>query len=258
MLLVVDVGNSHTVLGLYEGRDLVGKWRVISANYRTGDELFILLSMLLQSIRVDPKSITGCCVSSVVPQLNASLEYVSRHAFEVEPLMVEPGVKTGIVLQCDNPKEVGADRIANAAGALSEYEGPLIIIDFGTATTFDVVTERAEWQGGVIAPGVQLSADALFERCAKLPQVNITAPKSVIGRDTVTNIQIGLTYGYADMVDGLVDRISLEMKSTPKVIATGGLAKTIAKVGKRIDVVDNLLSLKGLRVIYERNTGTSP
>jgi len=258
MLLVVDVGNSHTVLGLYEGRELIGKWRVVSSNYRTGDELYILLTMLLQSIQVSPKSILGCCVSSVVPQLNASIQYVCHHAFGIEPLMVEPGVKTGIILQCDNPKEVGADRIANAAGALSEYKGPLIIIDFGTATTFDVVTERAEWQGGVIAPGVQLSADALFERCAKLPRVDIVAPKNVIGRDTVTNIQAGLTYGYADMVDGLVTRISQEMKTKPTVLATGGLAKIIANVSSRIDVVDGLLTLKGLRVIYERNIGTTP
>ena len=256
MLLVVDVGNSHTVLGLYEDRELIGKWRVVSENYRTGDELYILLMMLLQSIKVEPQAIRGCCVSSVVPQLNASILYVCRHAFGLEPLMVEPGVKTGIMLQCDNPREVGADRIANAAGALSEYSGPLIVIDFGTATTFDVVTERAEWQGGVIAPGVQLAADALFHRCAKLPRVDIVAPKHVIGKDTVTNIQVGLTYGYADMVDGLVCRIAAEMKAKPTVVATGGLAKTIASVSSHIDVVDALLTLKGLRVIYEKNHGT--
>ena len=258
MLLVVDVGNSHTVLGLYKGRELVGKWRVVSSNYRTGDELYILLMMLLQSIHVDPKDIHGCCVSSVVPQSNAAIQYLCHHAFDIEPIMVEPGIKTGIILQCDNPKEVGADRIANAAGALSEYKGALIIIDFGTATTFDVVTERAEWQGGVIAPGVQLSANALFEKCAKLPRVDIVAPRNIIGRDTVTNIQGGLTYGYADMVDGLVVRITREMKAEPTVIATGGLAKTIASVSTRIDVVDSLLTLKGLQSIYERNTGTTP
>lgn len=255
MLMVVDVGNSHTVLGLYDGEALRGQWRVVSSNYRTGDELHILLAMLLQSIHISPQQITGCCVSSVVPQLNAAIQHVSRRAFGIDPLMVEPGVKTGIVLQCDNPKEVGADRIANAAGALQDHKGPMIIIDFGTATTFDVVTARAEWQGGVIAPGVQLCADALFERCAKLPRVDIQAPKTVIGRDTVTNIQSGLTYGYADMVDGLIARIAAEMKGKPKVIATGGLARDIAQVARRIDLVDPLLTLKGLRAIYARNAG---
>lgn len=255
MLLVVDVGNTHTVLGLYDAGTLIGHWRVVSSNYRTGDELYILLSMLLQTTRINADQVSGCCVSSVVPQLNAAIQHVSRRTFGIEALMVEPGIKTGIVLQCDNPKEVGADRIANAAGALVDYTGPMIIIDFGTATTFDVVTARAEWQGGVIAPGVQLASDALFERCARLPRVDIVAPKNVIGRDTVTNIQAGLTYGYADMVDGLVVRISEEMNDTPRVIATGGLAKTIARVGKRIDVVDHMLTLKGLRSIYERNTG---
>ncbi len=258
MLLVVDVGNSHTVLGLYDQSELIGHWRVVSSNYRTGDELFILLSMLLQTMGIDPKRVTGCCVSSVAPQLNAAIQHVSRRAFGIEALMVEPGIKTGLVLQCDNPKEVGADRIANAVGALVEHKGPMIIIDFGTATTFDVVTERAEWQGGVIAPGVQLASDALFERCAQLPRVDIVAPKCVIGRDTVTNIQAALTYGYADMVDGLVSRISKEMNASPAVIATGGLAKIIAKVGSRIDIVDSMLTLKGLRAIYERNTGKSP
>ena len=256
MLLVVDVGNSHTVLGLYESRELIGQWRVVTSNYRTGDELHILLAMLLQSINVAPKSIRGCCVSSVVPQLQGAIQQVSHRAFGIEALMVEPGIKTGIVLQCDNPKEVGADRIANAAGALEEHKGPLILIDFGTATTFDVVTERGEWLGGIIAPGVQLGADALFERCARLPRVDIAAPKTVIGRNTVTNIQAGLTYGYADMVDGLVLRINKEMNQPGKVIATGGLARVISSAATRIDLVDPLLTLKGLRAIYERNVGT--
>jgi len=255
MLLVVDVGNSHTVLGLYDGHSLVGQWRVVTSNYRTGDELHILLAMLLQSIGVDPSRIKGCCVSSVVPQLNGAIQHVSTRAFGIESLMVEPGVKTGIMLHCDNPREVGADRIANAAGALEEHSGPMIIIDFGTATTFDVVTERAEWLGGVIAPGVQLAADSLFERCARLPRVDILAPKNVIGRNTVTNIQAGLTYGYADMVDGLVVRIAEEMNQNPLVVATGGLARIIASVARRIDLVDPLLTLKGLLAIYERNIG---
>lgn len=254
MLLVVDVGNSHTVLGLYEGRELRGHWRFVTANYRTGDELFILLNMLLQAVSVAPEGIHGCCVSSVVPQLNPALQQVSHKLFGVEPLMVEPGVRTGLVLHCDNPKEVGADRIVNAVGALEEHQGPLIIIDFGTATTYDAVTAKNEWIGGVIVPGVQLSADALFEHCAKLPRIEIVTPKTVIGRDTVGNIRSGLTYGYADMTDGLIRRMRREMGGEALVIATGGLARVIAEVAEEIDVVDSLLTLKGLRAVYTRNT----
>lgn len=253
MLLVVDVGNSNMVLGLYDGSTLCGHWRVVTSNYRTGDEMHILLMMLFQSIGVKPKQIRGCCVASVVPQANAALYRVSEIAFGFPPLMVEPGIKTGLVLQCDNPKEVGADRIVNAVAAIEEYRGPLIIIDFGTATTFDAVTAKGEWQGGVITPGLQLSADALFERCAKLPRVEILKPTSVIGRDTVGNIRSGLTYGYADMVDGLVTRMAEEMQAQPKVVATGGFSKVIASVSRRIDVVDPLLTLKGLKAVYEKN-----
>lgn len=242
------------VLGLFEGREIRGRWRVVTANYRTGDELHILLTMLMQGIGLEPNQITGCCVSSVVPQLNQALHQVSEDAFGFQPLMVGPGVKTGLVLQCDNPKEVGADRIVNAVAALAEYPGPLIVIDFGTATTFDAVSERGEWQGGVIVPGVQLSADALFEHCAKLPRVEIVTPQRVIGKDTVANIRAGLTYGYADLVDGLVRRMAQEMGVKPTVVATGGLAKVIAQAAEHIDVVDNLLTLKGLRTVYEKNT----
>ncbi len=257
MLLVVDVGNSHTVLGLYDGRELRGHWRVVTANYRTGDELQILLMMLLQSIDMRPAEITGCCVSSVVPQLNPALQQVARHFFKVEALMVEPGVRTGIMLQVDNPREVGADRIVNAVGAREDHAGPLIIIDFGTATTFDALTAKSEWIGGIIVPGIQLSADALFEHCAKLPRVDIVVPKTVIGRDTVTNIRAGVTYGYADMTDGLIRRMRAEMGGKAKAIATGGLAKTIATVSKEIEVVDPLLTLKGLRAVFEKNAGAS-
>ncbi len=253
MLLVIDVGNSNTVLGLYQGDALQGHWRVSTGNYRTGDELRILFTMLLHNEGVDPKSIEGCCVSSVVPQLNMALHEVSQTAFGVEPLMVGPGVKTGLQLQCDNPKEVGADRIVNAVGAIEEHEGALIIIDFGTATTFDAVTARAEWRGGAIVPGIQLSAEAIFEHCAKLPRVEISKPEHAIGRDTVTNIRSGLTYGYADLVDGMVRRFGEEMGGKPKVIATGGLAHVMAEVGKSIDVVDPYLTLKGLKAVYHRN-----
>ncbi len=253
MLLVTDVGNSHTVLGLYDKDVLTGRWRVMTGNYRTADELHILLAMLLQGAGLHPKQITGCCISSVVPQLNAALIQVSHNAFGVEPVMVGPGIKTGLRLKCDNPKEVGADRIVNTVGALEAHKPPFILIDFGTATTFDAVNEKAEWLGGVIVPGIQLSADALFERCAKLPRVDISVPATVIGRDTVTNIQSGLTFGFADMVDGLVLRMRGEMNCDAKVIATGGLSKIVSKVAKTIDLVDTDLTLKGLRAVYLKN-----
>ncbi len=257
MLLVVDVGNSHTVLGLYQDDTLIGHWRVVTSNYRTGDEMHILLAMLLQGIGIDRKQVTGCCISSVVPQMNLALQEVSHNAFRITPLMVGPGIKTGLVLQCENPKEVGADRIVNSVGALEEHKGPLIIIDFGTATTFDVITAKAEWLGGVIVPGVQLSADALFEHCAKLPRVEVLVPPSVIGRDTIANIRAGLTYGYADMMDGLVRRIGEEMGAKPTVVATGGFARIMAEVAHGIDVVDPLLTLKGLKAVYHRNVKTA-
>lgn len=254
MLLVIDVGNSHTVLGLYKEDTLQGQWRVVTNNYRTGDELRILFSMLLQGEGVKPDAIDGCCISSVVPQLNMALQEVCQTAFGVTPLMVGPGVKTGLQLQCDNPKEVGADRIVNAVGATESYEGALIIIDFGTATTFDAVTEKSEWRGGAIVPGVQLSAEALFEHCAKLPRVELSKPQQAIGRDTAGNIRSGLIFGYADLVDGLVRRFSEEMGGKPTVVATGGLASLIGDVGKSIDVIDPLLTLSGLKAVYRRNT----
>lgn len=258
MLLVIDVGNSNTVLGLFEGEALRASWRVVTTNYRTADELRILFLMLLQAEHFRPGDVSGCCISSVVPQLNLALQQVSKEAFGVTALMVSPGIKTGLTLQIDNPKEVGADRIVNSVGAIEEYPGKaLILVDFGTATTFDVITAKAEWRGGVIFPGIQLAADALFERCAKLPRVEISTPAHVIGRDTVSNIRSGLTYGYAELVDGLVRRLTEEMQDTPLVLATGGLAPVIAEVARRIDVVDPLLTLKGLRAVFRRNERSS-
>ena len=258
MLLVIDVGNSNTVLGLYEGDTLREHWRVVTHNYRTRDELRILFLMLLSTSGVDPKAVTGCCISSVVPQLNMALQQVCHDAFGVTPLMVGPGVKTGMVIQVDNPKEVGADRIVNSVGAISKYDGALIVIDFGTATTFDVVTAKAEWKGGVIVPGVQLSADALFEHCAKLPRVEMSVPKHVIGTDTVGNIRSGLTYGYADLVQGLTRRMMVEMEEEATVVATGGLAALIAEINDSIDVVDPWLTLDGLKAVFTRNSKDTP
>lgn len=253
MLFVMDVGNSHTVLGLYDGDRLNAHWRIWTHNYRTADELRIMLGMLLHQEGTDVEAITGCCISSVVPQLNLALSRVTQLVFGIDALMVEPGIKTGLVLQCDNPKEVGADRIVNAVAAIEEHGSPLILIDFGTATTFDVITAKSEYLGGVIVPGLQVSTDALFEKCAKLPQVEISTPPCVIGRNTVDNIRSGLTYGYADLVDGIVARIAAEMGTRPKTIATGGMANIMASIAKRIDAVDPLLTLKGLKAVYRKN-----
>ncbi len=253
MLLVMDVGNSNTVVGLYDGDELAGHWRMVTTQYRTSDEIRVILTMMLQQDGFSRDDVTGACISSVVPQLNMALNQMCRDGFDVGPISIEPGIKTGLKLQTENPKEVGADRIVNAVAAIEEHEGPLIIIDFGTATTFDYITENREYRGGVIVPGIQISADALFERCAKLPRVEVSVPPTVIGRDTVSNIRSGLTYGYADMVDGLVRRMNTETGSESTVIATGGLAPVIADVSEMIQIVDPLLCLKGLRLVYLKN-----
>jgi len=253
MLFVMDVGNSHTVLGLYDGDRLTAHWRIWTQNYRTADELRVMLGVLLAQEDADVEAITGCCISSVVPQLNLALTRVTQLVFGLDALMVEPGIKTGLVIQYDNPREVGADRIVNAVAAIEEYGGPLILIDFGTATTFDAITAQAEYLGGIIVPGIEVSTDALFEKCAKLPRVEVSTPSCVIGRNTVDSIRSGLTYGYADLVDGIVDRVAREMDGDPKTVATGGMARIMAGITKRIGAVDPLLTLKGLKAIYRRN-----
>ena len=253
MLLVMDVGNTNTVLGLFEGEQLRAHWRVMTGNYRTTDELRFLLGLLFQQDGADIGKVRGCCISSVVPQLDAALLRVSQTVFKVDAVMVGPGIKTGLVLLFDNPKEIGADRIVNAVAAIEHYGGPVVVIDFGTATTFDAVTAKNEYRGGVIVPGLQIAADALFEKCAKLPRVDISKPPNVIGRNTVDSIRSGLTYGYADLVDGTVARFAAEMGVKPKVVATGGLAEVIASISRTITKVDPLLTLKGLKAVYAKN-----
>ena len=253
MLLVMDVGNTITVIGLYEGPELRAHWRSITGNYRTSDELRVFLTMLLHADGLEPEMVNGCCVSSVVPALNPALMDLCANHFGAELVFVEPGVKTGLVIQVDNPKEVGADRIVNAVGALEEHEGPLIAIDFGTATTFDAITKRGEYRGGIIVPGIKTAADALFEKCAKLPSVEIVKPPSVIGKNTIDHVRSGLTYGYADMVDGLIQRMAAEMGEKPLVLATGGFAELVADIATRIDIVDPYLTLKGLRAVFLKN-----
>jgi type III pantothenate kinase len=255
MLLVIDVGNSHTVLGLYEGDELVAHWRVVTTTHRTSDELRILFLNLLEERGFDVKNVDGCCMSSVVPELNHALHDMCRQTFDAEPLLVGPGVKTGLIIQTENPKEVGADRIVNSVAAFDELGGPLIIVDFGTATTFDAISDKGEYLGGAIVPGIEISAEALSEKCAKLPRVEISKTESPIGRDTISAVRAGLTYGYADLVDGLIVRIEREIGGKANVVATGGMAQFIGSMSNHIGTIDQWLTLKGLRIIHAKNHG---
>jgi type III pantothenate kinase len=267
MLLALDVGNTNTVLALYDlggqGADagsgeLVANWRVTTQRTQTADEFGVLILNLLALYKIDPAAVTGVIISSVVPPLDSTLRRVAERYFKIKPLFVEPGIKTGMPLLIDNPAELGADRVANGVAAFERYGGPCVVVDFGTATTFDVVSAKGEFLGGVIAPGLGISADALFSRAAKLARVNIRRPERVIGTNTITNLQSGIFFGYIGLVDGILGRIVEELQAqgsapAPKVVATGGLASLIADDSKYITRVDHLLTLDGLRIIYQRN-----
>jgi type III pantothenate kinase len=251
-LLVVDVGNTNVVLGIYRQDELAGSWRLATARERTADEYGILTRQLLGE---SSTSLDGAIVASVVPPLNSAFAWMIQEYFRVEPLFVEPGVKTGIAIHVDNPQEVGADRIVNCVAAFERFGGPAIIVDFGTATTFDVVTANAEYVGGVIAPGLNISAEALFARASRLPRVDIRRPPTVIGTNTVVNMQSGLYFGYLGLVDGILARMKEELPAVKKIVATGGLATLLAQDSEYIEEVDNDLTLKGLKLIYDRNRG---
>ena len=247
-LLVVDVGNTNIVLGVYRGDELTGSWRLATARERTADEYGILSRQLVGEPELD-----AAIVSSVVPPLNQPVAAMIRDYFGIEPLFVEPGIKTGVAIHVDNPNEVGADRIVNCVAAHGAYGGPTIIVDFGTATTFDIVTADAKYIGGVIAPGLNISAEALFARAARLPRVDIRKPPSIVGTNTVVNMQSGLYYGYLSLVDGILARMMLEVEGVKRVIATGGLAPLFEDESQYIDEVDPELTLKGLKIIWDRN-----
>ena len=253
MLLVIDVGNSNTVLGVYEGEKLLHHWRVWTDRQKTSDEYGVLLRNLYDASRFSPRDIKAIIVASVVPPLTPILIDLCDRYFGMTPMVVGPGIKTGISIKMDNPKEVGADRIVNAVAAYAKHKKASIVVDFGTATTFDYVSAEGDYMGGVIAPGVNISAEALFRQASKLPRIEIVKPATVIGKNTVAAMQSGLFYGYVALVDGIIGRIRKELRINPCVIATGGLSREISAESSEIHEIDENLTLEGLRIIYERN-----
>ena len=253
MLLVIDVGNTNLVVGVYEGKTLVQHWRMATDRSRTTDEYDVTMMNLFLLSQMSPQDVKCAIISSVVPPLNPVLERVCERYFHAKPLVVGPGIKTGISIQCDNPREVGADRIVNAVAAYERFGGPIIVIDFGTATTFCAINDKGMYLGGAIAPGMGIATEALFERAAKLPRIAIKKTDQVICKNTVASMQAGVLYGYVGLVEGLVTRMKKELSMDAKVIATGGLAPIIAGETACIDHIERMLTLEGLRLIYEKN-----
>ena len=255
MLLTIDIGNTNIVFGVFEEKKLVNHWRIVTHKDKTEDEYGILIVNLYRAAGIDMAKTKGVIVSSVVPPMVSTFESLCRKYFHITPLFVGPGVKTGMPIRYDNPHEVGADRIVNAIAAYDKYKHSLVVVDFGTATTFDYISPRGEYMGGAIAPGIVISSEALFMRASKLPRIELIRPEFVIGKNTNSSLQAGIVFGYIAMVDGIIEKIKQEVKTDPRVVATGGLAPLIAEGSKTIEEVDPLLTLTGLRLIYEKNLG---
>jgi type III pantothenate kinase len=262
MLLALDVGNTNTKLALYRlnGQlpELAANWRLTTHRAQTVDEYGALFINLFQMKGLDPSKVKHIIISSVVPPVESTLRQMCEIYFHIDPLFVEPGIKTGMPVLVDNPTELGADRLADSIAAFERYGGPCIVVDFGTATKFEVISERGEYLGGVIAPGLGLSAEALFSRAARLSRVDIKRPEKVIGTNTIGHLQSGLYYGYIGLVDGILDRIVAELGSKPRVIASGIMAHLIAADSRYISEIDDMLTLDGLRILFERNRIARP
>lgn len=254
MILAMNVGNTNIMFGVYDGPKLVNHWRMSTDKDKTSDEFGMFIVNLFNNEGMDLADISAVIIASVVPPIMYSVEHAVRKYIKVEPMLVGPGIKTGINIKYENPREVGADRIVNSVAAYEIYGGPVIVVDFGTATTFSAVSSKGEFLGGVICPGVKISADALFQRTAKLPRIELVKPETIIGRNTVANMQAGIIFGYVGQVDYIIRRMKKEMKEDAvKVIATGGLARLIASESEAIDESNGFLTLEGLRIIYDRN-----
>lgn len=264
MLLTLDVGNTNTVIGLYRlaSDELVTHWRISTLRTQTADEYGVLFLNLFAMRKVEAAEISSIVISSVVPPLESTLRQMCEGFFNIKPMFVEPGIKTGMPILVDNPAELGADRLVNGVAAFAKFGGPCIVVDFGTATTFDVVSAKGEYLGGVIAPGLAISAEALFARAARLSRVDVKKPAKVIGTNTVAHLQSGLYYGYIGLVDGILERMLHEMRNPegaiPRIVATGGLARLVAEDSRYIETIDDMLTLEGLRLIYERNRLVKP
>lgn len=253
MIFVLDVGNTNTVLGVYDEEILKYHWRIETSRNKTEDEYGMVIKSLLQHEGLTFNQFDGIIISSVVPPIMFALERMCKKYFGIKPLIVGPGIKTGLNIKYENPREVGADRIVNAVAGIQEYGSPLIIVDFGTATTYCYINEEKQYMGGAIAPGIGISTEALYSKASKLPRIEISRPDGIIGKNTVSAMQSGILYGYVGQVEGIVNRMKAQSNLEPTVIATGGLATLIANESTVIDVVEPFLTLKGLQLIYKRN-----